>query len=102
MLINIQKSPSFLRQDINKLPSIIYSFLGINVKPVLSLSFIFFKISTQNPNVLLTYDDILSSLNLVVQNGVLKQIQVKPTPGQVQNQHTTFGKSEEKMKKPLY
>ena len=45
-----------------------------------------------------SYDDILSSLNLVVQNGVLKQIQVKPTPGQVQNQHTTFGKSEEKMK----
>jgi hypothetical protein len=33
-----------------------------------------------------SYDDILNSLNLVVQNGVLKQIQVKPTPGQGQIQ----------------
>jgi hypothetical protein len=34
-----------------------------------------------------SYDDILSSLNLVVQNGVLKQIQVKPTACQIQNQN---------------
>ena len=33
-----------------------------------------------------SYDDILNSLNLVVQNGVLKQIQVKPTTGQGQSQ----------------
>jgi len=33
-----------------------------------------------------SYDDILNSLNLVVQNGVLKQIQVKPTPAQAQSQ----------------
>ena len=33
-------------------------------------------------NVRFSYDDIRSSLNLVVQNGVLKQIQVKPDPQQ--------------------
>jgi len=61
-----------------------------------------------------SYDDILNSLNLVVQNGVLKQIQVKPASGQGhgqihsqgqargqargQAQHPAFGKSGEKMK----
>ena len=57
-----------------------------------------------------SYDDILNSLNLVVQNGVLKQIQVKPAPGQGQSQsqgqgqgqsqaqQPAFGKSGEKMK----
>lgn len=41
-----------------------------------------------------SYDDILNSLNLVVQNGVLKQIQVKPTQGQGQSQGQRQGQSQ--------
>ena len=41
-----------------------------------------------------SYDDILNSLNLVVQNGVLKQIQVKPTQGQGQSQGQRQGQNQ--------
>jgi hypothetical protein len=46
-----------------------------------------------------SYDDILNSLNLVVQNGVLKQIQVKPAPGQGQSQ--SQGQEQAPSQKPV-